>query len=79
MLVSCNKYGRKRLNMENKFVDHFIDAYPIGDIAVSCIICHECTPMSLNDYRARGAFVCDKCRAAVKQLRKILEDGENIT
>ena len=52
---------------------------PIADIAVVCAICAEETPMNSNDYRARGVFICDKCKAAIKHVRNILENGGSVT
>lgn len=52
---------------------------PIADIAVACVICAEETPMNSNDYRANGVFICDKCKAAILHIRKLLEDGGSVT
>ena len=49
-----------------------------ADISVRCAICEEGTPMSSNDYRAQGVFICDKCKAAILHIRKFLEDGGSI-
>ena len=48
---------------------------PIADIAAICAICAEETPMNSNDYLAHGVFICDKCKAAILYIRKLLEDG----
>lgn len=45
-----------------------------ADIGVKCAICEETTPMNSNDYRAKGVFICDKCKAAVKHVRNTLEN-----
>jgi superfamily II helicase len=52
---------------------------PIADIAVVCAICAEETPMNSNDCRAHGVFICDKCKAAIKHVRNILENGGSVT
>lgn len=52
---------------------------PIADIAVVCAICAEETPMNFNNSQARGVFICDKCKAAVLYIRKLLEDGGSVT
>jgi hypothetical protein len=52
---------------------------PIADIAVVCTICAEETPMNSHDHRARGVFICDKCKAAIKHVRDILENGGSVT
>ena len=49
-----------------------------ADIAVVCAICAEETPMNSNDCRANGAFICDKCKAAILHIRKLLEDGGSV-
>jgi hypothetical protein len=49
-----------------------------AEICVGCAICGEYTSMNLNDCRAQGVFVCDKCKAAVLHIRKMLEDGGSI-
>lgn len=51
---------------------------PIADIAVICAICAEETPMNSNDCRVQGVFICDKCKAAIKHVRDILENGGSI-
>lgn len=50
-----------------------ISAYDTADIAVKCVICEEYTPMNSHDDRARGVFICDKCRTAIMHIRNILE------
>lgn len=50
-----------------------------ADIFVKCAICKENIAMSSNDYRAQGVFICDKCKAAILHIRKLLEDGGSIT
>lgn len=50
-----------------------------ADIAVKCVICEECTPMNSRGGRARDVFICDKCKAAVLHIRKLLEDGGSVT
>ena len=52
--------------------------YAVADIAVMCAICEEYTPMNSYDDRARGGFICDKCKAAIMHIRNILEDGGSI-
>jgi len=47
---------------------------PIADIAVVCAICAEETPMTSNDCRAYGVFICDKCKAAIMHIRNTLEN-----
>jgi hypothetical protein len=49
-----------------------------ADISVRCAICEEVTSMNSNDYRAQGVFICDKCKAAVRHIRKLLEDGGSV-
>jgi hypothetical protein len=49
-----------------------------ADIFVKCAICEENTAMSSNDCRAQGVFVCDKCKAAILHIRKLLEDGGSV-
>lgn len=44
-----------------------------ADIAVKCVICEEYTPVNSYDGRARGVFICDKCKAAIKHVRDYLE------
>lgn len=46
----------------------------IADIAVRCVICEEHTSMNLHDCRARGTFVCDKCKAAIMHIRNTFEN-----
>lgn len=43
-----------------------------------CAICEEHVSMNSNDYRAHGVFICDKCKAAILHIRKLLEDGGSI-
>lgn len=43
-------------------------------ICMRCAICAEDTPMSENDYRTYGVYVCDKCKAAVMHIRSTLEN-----
>jgi hypothetical protein len=50
-----------------------------ADIFVRCAICEENTAMSSNDCRAQGVFICDKCKAAILHIRKLLEDGGSLT
>ena len=45
-----------------------------ADIAVKCVICEEYTPMNSYDGRARGGFICDKCKAAIIHIRNTLEN-----
>jgi hypothetical protein len=49
-----------------------------ADICVRCAICEEHVSMNSNDYRAQGVFICDKCKAAILHIRKLLEDGGSI-
>lgn len=55
-----------------------ISTYDTADITVKCVICEEYTPMNSHDGRARGVFICDKCRAAIKHIRNILDNGGSI-
>lgn len=50
-----------------------------ADIMVRCAICEEHVSMNSNDYRAHGVFICDKCKAAIKHVRDILDNGGSIT
>lgn len=50
-----------------------------ADIMVRCPICEESTSMNSNDCRARGVFICDKCKAAVLHIRELLENGGSVT
>jgi hypothetical protein len=52
--------------------------YEVADIMVRCAICEEHVSMSSNDYRAQGVFICDKCKAAILHIRKLLEDGGSV-
>lgn len=56
-----------------------ISTYDTADIAVKCVICEEYTPMNSHDGRARGVFICDKCRAAIMHIRNILDNGGSVT
>lgn len=56
-----------------------ISTYDTADIAVKCVICEEYTPMNSHDSRARGVFICDKCRAAIMHIRNILDNGGSVT
>ena len=49
-----------------------------ADIMVKCIICEEHVSMNSNDCRARGVFICDKCKAAIKHVRDYLENGGSV-
>ena len=49
-----------------------------ADISVRCAICEEHVSMNSNDCRAQGVFICDKCKAAILHIRKLLEDGGSI-
>ena len=55
-----------------------ISTYDTADIAVKCVICEEYTPMNSHDGRARGVFICNKCRAAIMHIRNILDNGGSI-
>ena len=55
-----------------------ISTYDTADIAVKCVICEEYTPMNSHDGRARGVFICNKCRAAILHIRNILNNGGSI-
>ena len=55
-------------------IDSMIATYAAADIAVMCAICEEYTSMNSHDYRARGVFICDKCKAAIKHIRDTLEN-----
>lgn len=59
-------------------LDKILASSVAADIMVRCFICEEGTSMNSNDYRAQGAFVCDKCKVAILHIRKLLEDGGNI-
>jgi len=48
------------------------------DIFVRCAICEEHVSMSSNDYRAQGVFICDKCKATILHIRKLLEDRGSV-
>ena len=50
-----------------------------ADVCVRCTICEERVSMNSNDYRAQGVFICDKCKAAILHIRKLLEDGGSVT
>lgn len=50
-----------------------------ADISVMCAICDEYTPMSSADYRTQKIFICDKCKAAIKHIRKLLKYGGSLT
>lgn len=50
-----------------------------ADIMVRCAICEEHVSMNSNDYRAHRIFICDKCKAAIKHVRNILDNGGSIT
>lgn len=52
--------------------------FAAADIMVRCAICEEYVSMNSNDYRARGIFICDKCKAAVRHIRALLENGGNV-
>ncbi len=52
--------------------------YVTADIMVRCAICEEHVSMNSNDYRAHGVFICDKCKAAILHIRKLLEDGGSV-
>lgn len=56
-----------------------ISTYDVADIAVKCVICAEYTPMHSHDGRARGVFICDKCKAAIMHIRNILDNGGSLT
>ena len=49
-----------------------------ADIMIRCAICEESVSMNSNDYRAQGVFICDKCKAAILHIRKLLEDGGSV-
>ena len=49
-----------------------------ADIFVRRAICGESTSMSSNDHRAQGVFICSKCKAAVKHIRDLLENGGSV-
>ena len=51
-----------------------ISTYATADIAVKCVICEEYTPMNSHDCRARGVFICEKCKAAIMHIRNTLEN-----
>ena len=50
-----------------------------ADVFIRCTICKEYIAMSSNNYRAQEVFICDKCKAAILHIRKILEDRGSIT
>ena len=58
--------------------ESMVATYAVADIAVRCAVCEESTPMNSNDYRAHGVFICDKCKAAIKHVRDILETGGSV-
>ena len=60
-------------------IESFTGKLSVADIAIRCSICEEDTLISSNDYRAQGVFICDKCKAAIKHIRNILENGGSIT
>jgi formylmethanofuran dehydrogenase subunit E len=60
-------------------LDKIIAKSVAADIMVRCAICEEHVSMNSNDYRAQGVFICDKCKAAVLHIRKLLEDGGSVT
>jgi transposase-like protein len=60
-------------------LDKIIANSVAADIAVKCPICEEYTPMNSHDGRARGVFICDKCKTAIKHVRDYLENGGSVT
>lgn len=50
----------------------------VADVFVRCAICEELVSMNSNDHRAQGIFICDKCKAAILHIRKLLEDGGSV-
>ena len=50
----------------------------VADVFVRCTVCEEHVSMNSNDYRAQGVFICDKCKAAILHIRKLLEDGGSV-
>jgi superfamily II helicase len=60
--------------------DSMVANYTVANIAVVCAVCAEETPMNSNDYRyrAQGIFICDKCKAAILHVRKLLEDRGSV-
>lgn len=61
-----------------KHLDEIIANSVAADIMLRCAICEEHVSMNSNDYRAHGVFICDKCKAAILHIRKLLEDGGSI-
>lgn len=65
---------------DTEHLDKILVDSAIADIAAICVICEKHTPMNSRDYWAPGGvFVCDKCKAAILHIRKLLEDGESMT
>ena len=61
-------------------IDYIKEKLDTYDIGVECFICEERTSMSSHDRRARHAvFICDKCKAAILHIRKLLEDRGSLT
>ena len=60
-------------------LDKILASSATADIAVKCVICEEYTPMNSHDGRARGVFICDKCKAAIMHIRNILDNGGSVT
>lgn len=52
------------------YIKEKLNAYDVG---VECFICEEHASISSRDHRA--IFICDKCKAAILHIRKLLEDG----
>ena len=59
-------------------LDKILASFATADIAVMCAICEEYTPMNSHDHRAQGAFICSKCKAAIKHVRDYLENGGSV-
>ena len=59
-------------------VESMVATCATADVAVRCIICDEYIPMNSCDYRTREVFICDKCKAAIKHVRDILENGGSV-
>lgn len=62
-----------------KHLDKILANSVTADITVKCVICEEYTPMNSHNCRAHGVFICDKCKAAILHIRKLLENGGSLT
>lgn len=80
-LVNClREDGTTETINWTESIDYIKEKLNTYDIAVECFICGEYTSMNSHDHRARHAvFICDKCKAAILHIRKLLEDGGSVT